>query len=73
MSETEKIEALNKIYNSKTAYTPIDQKSQIIKDIYKEMLTSILEKANIPKIKVENIRISRQNIKAYLEKRYNQR
>ena len=38
MTETEKIDTLNKIYNSKNAYIPIDQKSHAVKEIYREML-----------------------------------
>jgi len=38
MTETEKIDTLNKIYNSKNTYIPIDQKSHSVKEIYREML-----------------------------------
>ena len=38
MTETEKIDTLNKIYNSKNAYIPIDQKSIGVKEIYRDML-----------------------------------
>jgi hypothetical protein len=73
MTDADTIETLSKIYNSKNAYVPIDQKSAPVREIYREMLQTMHIAPVASKVKLENQRITRAHIKAYLEKRYDAR
>ena len=68
MNPSEKADALNKLYRESNQHVPIDKKNRGFREIYQE----ICHYDSSEKLRLENIKVSRKQIRQYLRKRYSQ-